>query len=148
MSMAAIGGSANGDDKMICDMDDHGINGDMRHDAMHIAGVALEANPEEKDVSKQIKVIHFLFHNIGGNTVSIIYAVENRPILTRSMGQLGTVSLVRTSVPSLPMSRSILSSSTSARQPSVCLRLDKLSDEQIMIKFEYSATIFLCMLRL
>ena len=105
--MAAIGGSSNsnGDDKMICDMDDHGINGDMRHDAMHVAGLALEANPEEKDVSKQIKVIHFLPDYIYGNIS--FYAIEIRLILTISMGQLGTVSLDRTSVPSLPTSRSI-----------------------------------------
>ena len=37
-------------------MDDHGVHGEMRNDAMNVAAVALEANPEEKDISKHIKV--------------------------------------------------------------------------------------------
>ena len=32
------------------------VNNSPQHDALHVASVALEANPEEKDVSKQIKV--------------------------------------------------------------------------------------------
>jgi hypothetical protein len=41
-----------------CDLtvDDHGVHGEMRNDAMNVAAVALEANPEEKDISKHIKV--------------------------------------------------------------------------------------------
>lgn len=39
-------------------MDDHGAHGEMRHDAMNVAAVALETNNEEKDISKHIKVIH------------------------------------------------------------------------------------------
>lgn len=37
-------------------VDDHGVHGEMRNDAMNVAAVALEANPEEKDISKHIKV--------------------------------------------------------------------------------------------
>jgi hypothetical protein len=36
-------------------VDDHGIHGEMRNDAMNVAAVALETNPEEKDISKHIK---------------------------------------------------------------------------------------------
>ena len=42
---------------LICvTVDDHGVHGEMRNDAMNVAAVALEANPEEKDISKHIKV--------------------------------------------------------------------------------------------
>ncbi len=37
-------------------MDDHGVHGEMRNDAMNVAAVALESNHEEKDISKHIKV--------------------------------------------------------------------------------------------
>ena len=37
-------------------VDDHGVHGEMRNDAMNVAAVALETNPEEKDISKHIKV--------------------------------------------------------------------------------------------
>lgn len=37
-------------------MDDHGIHGEMRNDAMNVAATALDTNPEEKDISKHIKV--------------------------------------------------------------------------------------------
>mmetsp|Transcript_40909 Transcript_40909/g.41785 ORF Transcript_40909/g.41785 Transcript_40909/m.41785 type:complete len:99 (-) Transcript_40909:22-318(-) len=47
--------SGGGGNKIICDMDDHGVHGEMRNDAMNIAAVALEANPEEKDISRHIK---------------------------------------------------------------------------------------------
>jgi len=38
--------------KMVCDMDDHGINGDMKIDAKKVAAAAVEAHQEEKDISK------------------------------------------------------------------------------------------------
>jgi hypothetical protein len=38
-------------------MDDHGIHGEMKNDAMKVAAAALEASPEEKDISRHIKVI-------------------------------------------------------------------------------------------
>ena len=37
-------------------VDDHGVHGEMRNDAMNVAANALETNPEEKDISKHIKV--------------------------------------------------------------------------------------------
>ena len=40
---------------MICDMDDHGVHGEMKNDALQVAGSALEAHQEEKDISKYIK---------------------------------------------------------------------------------------------
>ena len=36
-------------------MDDHGVHGDMKSDAMNVASAALESNQEEKDISKYIK---------------------------------------------------------------------------------------------
>ena len=36
------------------------MHGEMRNDALNVAAVALEANPEEKDISKHIKVIYSL----------------------------------------------------------------------------------------
>ena len=44
--------------KVICDMDDHGVRGEMKNDAMSVAAAALEGNQEEKDISKHIKT-HF-----------------------------------------------------------------------------------------
>lgn len=44
--------------KMICDMDDHGVHGEMKNDALNVAAAALETNQEEKDISKHIKVIY------------------------------------------------------------------------------------------
>ena len=41
--------------KMVCDMDDHGIHGEMKNDAQKVAAAAVEAHQEEKDVSKHIK---------------------------------------------------------------------------------------------
>ena len=49
--------SGGGPGKIICDMDDHGIHGEMKNDAMKVAAAALEASPEEKDISRHIKVI-------------------------------------------------------------------------------------------
>lgn len=37
-------------------VDDHGVHGEMRNDAMNVASVALETNQEEKDISRHIKV--------------------------------------------------------------------------------------------
>jgi dynein light chain LC8-type len=42
-------------------VDDHGVHGEMRNDAMNVAATALDTNPEEKDISKHIKVCLFLF---------------------------------------------------------------------------------------
>lgn len=53
MSSAGIGTGS----KMICDMDEHGTNGDMKNDALNVAATALETNQEEKDISRHIKVI-------------------------------------------------------------------------------------------
>ena len=44
--------------KMVCDMDDHGVHGEMKNDALKVAAAAIEGNQEEKDISKHIKV-HF-----------------------------------------------------------------------------------------
>ena len=44
-----------GPGKVVCDMDDHGIYGEMKNDAMSVSAAALEANQEEKDISKHIK---------------------------------------------------------------------------------------------
>lgn len=44
-----------GGGKMICDMDDHGVHGEMKNDALSVAAVAIEGNQEEKDISKHIK---------------------------------------------------------------------------------------------
>jgi hypothetical protein len=42
---------------LICGVvDDHGVHGEMRNDAMNVAATALDTNPEEKDISKHIKV--------------------------------------------------------------------------------------------
>ena len=38
------------------EVDDHGVHGEMRNDAMNVASVALETNQEEKDISRHIKV--------------------------------------------------------------------------------------------
>lgn len=38
-------------------VDDHGVHGEMRNDAMNVASVALETNQEEKDISRHIKVV-------------------------------------------------------------------------------------------
>jgi hypothetical protein len=38
-------------------VDDHGVHGEMRNDAMNVAATALDTNPEEKDISKHIKVL-------------------------------------------------------------------------------------------
>ena len=37
-------------------VDDHGVHGEMRNDAMSVAATALDTNHEEKDISKYIKV--------------------------------------------------------------------------------------------
>ena len=42
MSTSQSGG---GPGKVICDMDDHGVHGEMKNDAMSVAAAALEANP-------------------------------------------------------------------------------------------------------
>lgn len=54
MSSAAAGNQ----NKIVCDMDDHGVHGEMKNDALNVAAAALEANQEEKDISKHIKT-HF-----------------------------------------------------------------------------------------
>ncbi len=51
--MSSSGGGTGS--KMICDMDDHGVHGEMKNDALQVAGSALEAHQEEKDISKYIK---------------------------------------------------------------------------------------------
>ena len=48
---------AQGQNKMVCDMDDH-AHGEMKNDALNVGAAALEANQEEKDISKHIKA-HF-----------------------------------------------------------------------------------------
>eukprot|EP00597_Dinobryon_sp_UTEXLB2267_P016758 CAMPEP_0201092166 /NCGR_PEP_ID=MMETSP0812-20130820/722_1 /ASSEMBLY_ACC=CAM_ASM_000668 /TAXON_ID=98059 /ORGANISM="Dinobryon sp., Strain UTEXLB2267" /LENGTH=64 /DNA_ID=CAMNT_0047343579 /DNA_START=26 /DNA_END=217 /DNA_ORIENTATION=+ len=56
--MSSTNSGAGGDSKMICDMDDHGVHGEMKNDAFTVVAAALEANTEEKDISKHIKT-HF-----------------------------------------------------------------------------------------
>lgn len=51
----SVSTGAGGQGKMICDMDDHGIHGEMKNDALSVAAVAIEGNQEEKDISKHIK---------------------------------------------------------------------------------------------
>ena len=46
---------AHATDKMICDMEEHGPNGDMRKDALSVAATALETNHEDSSISKHIK---------------------------------------------------------------------------------------------
>lgn len=41
-------------------VDDHGVHGEMRNDAMSVAATALDTNNEEKDISKHIKVTSFV----------------------------------------------------------------------------------------
>lgn len=53
--MSSNTGAGGPNAKMVCDMDDHGINGDMKIDAKKVAAAAVEANQEEKDISKHIK---------------------------------------------------------------------------------------------
>ena len=50
--MTASGG---GQGKMVCDMDDHGVHGEMKNDALSVAAVAIEGNQEERDIAKHIK---------------------------------------------------------------------------------------------
>ena len=52
-SNTGAGGNGN---QMVCDMDEHGTNGDMKSDALNVAGTALETYQEEKDISRHIKV--------------------------------------------------------------------------------------------
>lgn len=47
--------SSSGVNKMVCDMDDHGIYGEMKQDAFSVSAQALESNQEEKDISRYIK---------------------------------------------------------------------------------------------
>jgi dynein light chain LC8-type len=54
MSSTGVGSQSN----VVTDMDEHGIQGDMKGDAMNVAAAALEAHQEEKDISKYIKT-HF-----------------------------------------------------------------------------------------
>jgi hypothetical protein len=41
MSTSASGG---GPGKIVCDMDDHGVHGEMKNDAMNVAAAALEVS--------------------------------------------------------------------------------------------------------
>lgn len=50
-------------------MDDHGSHQEMKHDALSVAAAALEANPEEKDISKHIKVGGYLWRLLFIGTV-------------------------------------------------------------------------------
>ena len=52
MTSTGVGGG----NQMVCDMDEHGTNGDMKGDALNVAATALETYQEEKDISRHIKV--------------------------------------------------------------------------------------------
>lgn len=54
--MASNTGAGGNGNQMVCDMDEHGTNGDMKSDALNVAGTALETYQEEKDISRHIKV--------------------------------------------------------------------------------------------
>ena len=54
--MSANTGAGGNGNQMVCDMDEHGTNGDMKSDALNVAGTALETYQEEKDISRHIKV--------------------------------------------------------------------------------------------
>jgi dynein light chain LC8-type len=54
--MSSVSGVGGPGSKMVCDMDDHGEHHEMKNDAFKVAAQAIEANQEEKDISKHIKV--------------------------------------------------------------------------------------------
>ena len=47
--------SGGGPGRIVCDMDDHGIHGEMKSDAMSVAAAALDLNSEERMISCHIK---------------------------------------------------------------------------------------------
>lgn len=51
---AAQGESLN---KMVCDMDDHGVHGDMKSDAMNVASAALKATKRRRTSPSTLKAI-------------------------------------------------------------------------------------------
>jgi hypothetical protein len=77
----------------------------MRNDAMNVAAVALETNPEEKDISKHIKVLQ-IFSN---SFILTLLCIFHRPILIRSMDLHGTALLAATLEHLSPTNQSILS---------------------------------------
>jgi dynein light chain LC8-type len=70
---------AGGNGKMVCDMDDHGIHGEMKNDALNVAAVAIESNQEEKDISKHIKTF---FDQKYGPTWHVIVGSDFRAFVT------------------------------------------------------------------
>jgi hypothetical protein len=88
MSSAGIGTGS----KMVCDMDDHGIHGEMKNDALNVAATALETNQEEKDISKHIKVVYLHFFISINNIIFLIcFFISNSHISIKSTAQLGIV---------------------------------------------------------
>ena len=55
--MSSNTGAGGNGSQMVCDMDEHGTNGDMKGDALNVAATALETYQEEKDISRHIKVV-------------------------------------------------------------------------------------------
>ena len=54
--MSTTSGAGGNGNKMVCDMDEHGTNGDMKNDALNVAATALETYQEENLISRHIKV--------------------------------------------------------------------------------------------
>ena len=79
--------------KMVCDMDDHGVHGEMKNDALKVAAAAIEGNQEEKDISKHIKA-HFdqkygpTWHCIVGSDFRAFVTHESKHFIFFYVGKL------------------------------------------------------------
>ncbi len=91
--MSTNSGAGGPNAKMVCDMDDHGVHGEMKNDALKVAAAAIEGNQEEKDISKHIKV-HFdqkygpTWHCIVGSDFRAFVTHESKHFIFFYVGKL------------------------------------------------------------
>ena len=104
-------------------VDDHGIHGEMRNDALNVAAVALDTNPEEKDISKHIKVSSFF--RLFFQSFLLLFGLFFRLFLIKSMVLLGIVLLEVILEHLLLMNQSILFSFILEKLQFVCIKLVK-----------------------
>ena len=82
-----------GTNKIICDMDDHGVHGEMKNDALNVAAAAIEANQEEKDISRHIKTYFDhkygpTWHCIVGSDFRAFVTYESKQFIFFYIGKL------------------------------------------------------------
>ena len=91
--MSTNSGAGGPNAKMVCDMDDHGVHGEMKNDALKVAAAAIDGNQEEKDISKHIKV-HFdqkygpTWHCIVGSDFRAFVTHESKHFIFFYVGKL------------------------------------------------------------